>query len=382
MTIRVYLDNNATTRPHPKVVAAMRRYEQELYLNPSSVAGELLGAARPLADARNAMADLLGAGDDDRIVLTSGATEANAWVFQATLPGDHIVTSQVEHSSILAASKKACRLGHPVDSVGVDSIGLIRSEELAAKLRPDTKLVSLQLANNETGVVQPLAALAKIVRKASPAALIHTDATQAIGRIPINLAGELADVDLLSFSGHKFHGPKGIGGLFLRAGVELDPLIPGEQEQGQRGGTSNVPAAAGLAEGARAALSNLTQMPKVSALRDRLEQAITERLWGASINAAHSPRLPNTSSVTIPNIDAEDIVEQLALQGICVATGSACTAGATAPSHVLTAMGLSAADARSTLRYSLSVETSESDIDQLLISLQPLLNANISPGSV
>lgn len=377
MTIRVYLDNNATTRPYPEVVEAMRHYERELYLNASSVAGELLGAAQPLADARKAIAELLGASDDDRIVLTSGATEANAWVFHATLPGDHIVTSQVEHSSIMAASTKACRAGHPVDLVAVDSDGLIRSEELASKLRRDTKLISLQLANNETGVIQPLAALARIARKISPGALIHTDATQAIGRIPIDLADELADVDLLSFSGHKFHGPKGIGGLFLREGVELDPLIPGEQEAGQRGGTSNVPAAAGLAEGARAAISNLINMPRVSALRDRLELAITDGLWGASINAVHSPRLPNTSSVTFPDIVAENIVEQLALRGICVATGSACTAGATAPSHVLTAMGLPAADARSTLRFSLSIETSDTDINQLLMALRQLLSEDI-----
>lgn len=369
MTIRVYLDNNATTRPHPAVIAAMRRYEEELYLNASSAAGELLGAARPLADARRSMAQLLGGSDDDRIVITSGATEANAWVFHATRAGGHIVTSQVEHTSILAASAAARQRGHPVEMVGVDPAGLIRSEDLAAKLRPDTKLVSLQLANNETGVIQPLEALARIVRATAPSALIHTDATQAVGRVAIDLAGELANIDLLSFSAHKFNGPKGIGGLFIRDGIEIEALIPGEQEGGHRGGTSNVPAAAGLAEAARIAHARLGLWPGIAARRDRLESAILSGCPGAAINAVNGPRLPNTSSFTIPGIDADDLVERLALQGICIATGSACTAGATAPSHVLTAMGLSPVSARSTLRVSLSVETTDAELDQLLVAM-------------
>jgi cysteine desulfurase len=377
MTIRVYLDNNATTRPHPEVIAAMRQYQEDMYLNASSAAGELLGAARPLADARKAMAQLLGATEDDRIVLTSGATEANAWVFRATPPGGHIVTSQVEHSSILAAAEQAQRPGHRVDLVGVDKNGLIRPDEMVGLLRPDTRLISLQLANNETGAIQPLEELAALAREVVPGVLIHSDATQAVGRIPIDLSGSLAEIDLLSFSAHKFHGPKGVGGLVLREGVFIEPLIPGEQESGLRGGTSNVPAAAGLAEAARIALSRLVLKPDVSALRDRLEAAISSEWPGVEINAAGAVRLPNTSSISISNIDAEDVVEHLAARGICIATGSACSAGATAPSHVLTAMGLSSALARSTLRFSLSVETSGSDIEQLLSAISPLLKSQL-----
>ena len=235
-------------------------------------------------------------------------------------------------------------------------------------------MVSIQLANNETGAVQSLAELAGLVRDRAPAALFHTDATQALGRIPIDLLEELREVDLLSFSAHKFHGPKGIGGLFLREGAKLAPLIPGEQEGGLRGGTSNVPGAAGLAVAARAAKTNLTRMTNVALLRDRLEQELLTLRPDARIHAAGTRRLPNTCSISLPSLNADDVVEQLALQGICIATGSACTAGATAPSHVLTAMGVSAPDARSTLRFSLSVNTSQEEISDTLATLAPFLH--------
>ncbi len=374
MMIRAYLDNNATTRPYDAVLKAQLLVQQELYLNASSLAGELLGAARPLAEARMATLNLLGGDAEDRLVLTSGASEANAWaIFGATSSGSHIVTTAVEHRSILAASEAARARGLTVDLVGVDANGLISPDTLAASLRPDTQLVSIQLANNETGVIQPLGSLAAMIRKNAPGALIHCDATQAVARIAIDLSDMLAEIDLLSFSAHKFHGPKGIGGLFIRDGVELTPLIAGEQEGGLRGGTSNAPGAAGLAVAARQAQANLKAMAAVAELRDELESRLLALYPGAQINGAGAPRLPNTSSVLFPGALAEDLVEALALQGICVATGSACTAGATAPSHVLTAMGLAPADARSTLRFSLSVETQHQEIDLTLAALAPLL---------
>ncbi|RUW44485.1 aminotransferase class V-fold PLP-dependent enzyme [Mesorhizobium sp. M1A.F.Ca.ET.072.01.1.1] len=237
MEIIAYLDNNATTRPHPEVVEAMRYYQETLFLNASSTAGELLGAARPLHDARIAMLDLLGgAADADQIVLTSGASEANSWVmFGALAPTSHAVTSASEHSSILTAARSAQARGQQIDVLPVNEHGLIDHESLATALRPETRLVSIHFANNETGAVQPLAALAALVRELSPGALLHTDATQAVGRIPIDLAGALAQFDLVSFSAHKFHGPKGIGGLFMRDGVAINALISGEQEKGLRG---------------------------------------------------------------------------------------------------------------------------------------------------
>ena len=320
------------------------------------------------------MASLLGGSDEDQIVLTSGATEANAWVFYSVPARGHIVTSSIEHSSIIAVSERARVLGHPVDVAEVDETGLISLDGLSEVLRPDTRLVSLQLANNETGAVQPLAKIAKVVRSIAPDARIHTDATQAVGRVTLDLTQELAEVDLLSFSGHKFHGPKGIGGLFIRCVIELYTLIPGEQEHGKRGGTSNVPAAAGLAVAARRAKLALASMTTVTALRNALEALLSAMVPSAQINAEGVRRLPNTSSVTLPGVDANDVVEQLALQGICIATGSACNAGASAPSHVLTAMGLTAAKARSTLRFSLSSETVRADIDETVTAMRSFLS--------
>ena len=374
MQIRAYLDNNATTRPNDDVVAAVRFYEDRMYLNASSAAGELLGAARPLDEARAAIRDLLGAAEGDKIILTSGATEANSWVlFGAFQEPSHALICASEHSSVIAAARTATARGHKFDFVGVNGQGQVAARELTALLRQETRLVSIQLANNETGAVQPLAELAGLVRDRAPAALFHTDATQALGRIVIDLSEELREVDLLSFSAHKFHGPKGIGGIFIREGAELAPLIPGEQEGGLRGGTSNVPGAAGLAVAARAAKTNLTRMTDVALLRDRLEQELLRLRPDARIHAAGTRRLPNTCSISFPSLNADHVVEQLALQGICIATGSACRAGATAPSHVLTAMGVSSPDARATLRFSLSVNTSQEEISDTLATLAPFL---------
>lgn len=375
MQISAYLDNNATTRPYSEVIEAMRFYQETLFLNASSAAGELLGAARPLDDARLAMLDLLGgAADVDQVVLTSGASEANSWVmFGALAQASHAVTCATEHSSILAAVRSAQARGRQIDVLPVNENGLIDRESLKAALRPDTRLVSIQLANNETGAIQPLADLAALIREVAPAALLHTDATQAVGRMPIDLAVSLVEVDLLSFSAHKFHGPKGIGGLYLRDGVAIGALIPGEQEKGLRGGTSNVPGAAGLAVAARQAKLRLGKMAEVVRLRDQLEARLLALRADAKIHAQSVARLPNTSSIAFPGIEADDVTEQLALQGICIATGSACTAGATAPSHVLTAMGVYLDDARATLRFSLSAETTQDEIDRTVSALEPLL---------
>jgi len=377
MEISAYLDNNATTRPHPEVLEAMRYYQETLFVNASSTAGELLGAARPLDDARIAMLDLLGGvADADQIVLTSGASEANSWVmFGALAPASHAVTCASEHSSILTAARSAQARGQQIDVLPVNEHGVVDHESLAKVLRPETRLVSIHLANNETGVIQPLTTLAKVVRELSPGALLHTDATQAVGRIPIDLAGALAQFDLLSFSAHKFHGPKGIGGLFIRDGVAIEALISGEQEKGLRGGTSNVPGAAGLAVAARLATLRLCKMAKVVQLRDQLEARLLALRPDAIIHSRSTVRLPNTSSIAFPGVAADDVTEQLALRGICIATGSACMAGATKPSHVLTAMGVSFDDARSTLRFSFSVQTTQDEVDRTITAIEPLLRS-------
>ncbi len=377
MEIRAYLDNNATSRPHRDVIAAMRVYEEHLFLNAASSAGELLGAALPLERARAAMLSVLGGAPDfDRVILTSGATEANSWVLlRAQLEGGRALIGAAEHSSLLAAQAMREAQGDVVERIPIDQNGIVDWAALEAMLSPEVRLVSLQLANNETGAIQPLGEVASLIRKLAPHALLHSDATQAIGRIAVDLADELGDVDLLSFSAHKFHGPKGIGGLFVREGVRLAPLIPGEQESGLRGGTSNVPGAAGLAAAAELAQHHLGQMPRVAMLRDQLEAELCRLRPDAIIHARDVPRLPNTSAIAFPGIVADDVVETAALQGICIATGSACRAGATAPSHVLSAMDVPGELARATLRFSLSVDTSQVELELTLAALEPLLRA-------
>lgn len=287
--------------------------------------------------------------------------------------GEHAVTSAGEHPSILAAVEPAAHRGCAVDIVPLDAWGRVDLTAFAKVVRRDTRLVTLQLANNETGVVHPIAEAAKITRSAAPAAVLHTDATQAVGRIRIDLDGELAQVDALSFSAHKFHGPRGVGGLFAREEITLEPLIHGEQERGRRGGTLNAGAAAGLAVATRQAGQGLKDMSLVAELRNRLEQELLRIRPDARVNGATVRRLPNTSSVTFPGLDADEAVAALALSGVCVSTGSACSAGAAAPSRVLVAMGMTPDEARATLRFSLSRETRPDDLQVLIEYLEPLL---------
>lgn len=377
MKLRAYLDNNATTRLAPEAFAAMTPYLTEVFLNPSSAAGDLLGASRPLADVRRALARLLGAADlCDRFLLTSGAAEANSWAVHAATTDRapaHLLSTAIEHSSLLAALEARRRSGWLVDLAAPDAQGVVGPGQLAPLLRPDTALVSVMLANNETGIVQPVAALADLVRARAPCALLHVDATQAVGRVPIDLVGELGDVDLLSLSGHKLHGPKGVGALFVREGLEVPALIYGAQEGGRRGGTSNAAAAAGLAVAADLARAGLSGMDAVAALRDRFERDMTAARPGLLVLGRAALRLPNTSAVTLPGLDADRAVEDLALQGIVVASGSACTSGALGPSHVLTAMGVSYEAARSTLRISLSRETTPQEVDLVVQAIAELL---------
>lgn len=373
MRVRAYLDNNATTRLAPEALAAMMPYLTEVYLNASSAAGELVGAARPLADAKRELAQLFG--DEEvahRFFLTSGASEANSWAVQiATANGGsgHLVATAIEHPSLLSALEAKSQVGWTVALAPVQGNGRVEPVDIAGLLRPDTAFVSVMLANSETGVIQPIAEIAEVVRKTSPSALFHVDATQALGRIPLNLDSDLADVDLFSVSAHKFHGPKGCGALFAAEGVELPALIHGSQQDGHRGGTPDTAAAAGLAEAARLARVRLLDMPRVQALRDGFEQRLVEEIPEADILGRDSRRLPNTSNFIIPDCNAQDLVERLAMEGIVIASGSACTSGSTAPSHVLTAMGIDYSRAKSALRVSLSVETSEAELDLALAAI-------------
>lgn len=371
--MKAYLDNNATTRPFPEVVEAMRPYWTDLYVNPSSVVGRMMGIDCAIDNAKRALGQLLGGVDLANCVhLTSGASEANSWALAGALEGcarAHIVVSAIEHPSLLAACDAARRAGHAVTPVTVTHEGVVDCVAFEAALEPETRIVSVMLANNETGAIQPLARLASILRAKAPQAILHCDATQAVGRVPVDLLEVLSEVDLLSLSAHKFHGPMGVGALFIRPGVTIAPLIHGGQERGLRGGTLNAGAAAGLAAACRIARERISEWPRQQARRDNFERALRQVIPAVSINAANASRLPNTSSITIPGLDAADLVDALALQGICIAMGSACSAGSDAPSHVLTAMGLSQAQARSTIRISISQETTQAELDTALSAI-------------
>ncbi|PKU22910.1 cysteine desulfurase family protein [Telmatospirillum siberiense] len=379
MMIRAYLDNNATTRLDPEALAAMMPYLTNLYVNPSSAAGELFGTAQPLTEAKRCLARLLGAPElADNLVLTSGASESNSWAVHAATAGrgrGHIVATAIEHPSLMAAFESCRDAGWDVEFASPDEHGCVAPEAVTALLRPETALVSVMLANNETGVIQPVADIGHLVRDLSPSALFHVDVTQAVGRISISLNEDLIAADLVSLSGHKFHGPNGVGALFAADGVRLPPLIYGSQESGRRGGTPDAAAAAGLATAAKLALERLPEMAHVATLRDNFEHALIDCLPELRILGRMAHRLPNTSAFVIPGMNAQHAVEALAHQGVVVAAGSACTSGSPAPSHVMLAMGLSYEEAKSTLRVSLSRETTADEIALAIDCLSTLVRS-------
>lgn len=368
MSTSVYLDNNATTQPAPEVVDAMQECLRDCWGNPSSKhrAGE--AAKLRVGTARAQVAALLGATPPE-IVFTGSATEANHMAILGALAlaegRRHLVASATEHPSTMLLLRHLESSGVRVTLVGVDGQGRLDLDALDSAIEADTALVSLMWANNETGVIFPVQEAARIAKRRG--VLFHTDAVQAAGRVPIDLR-EMA-ADLLTISGHKLHAPKGIGALYVRKGVKLPPLVFGHQERARRGGTENVPGIVGLGVAAELAMKN-TQSE--AALRDRLERGLLT-LPEAKVNAEDAPRLPNTSSVRFGTIDAEIVLDRLDRLGIYASIGSACTAGGSAPSHVLKAMGLSDDEARATVRFSLSRYTREADIDVVLEALPTII---------
>jgi cysteine desulfurase len=362
----IYLDNNATTRPFDEVIESMRRCMEDHYANPSAETSAFTGADRPSIEAASAMATLLGAEDGECFTFTSGATESNNWVFHAAgmRGAGRILISAIEHASVSGPAEAFAQRGFQVLPIPVSSFGVIDLEALESLLTEETILVSILAAHNETGAVQPVAEASQIV-KARSAALFHTDATQALGKLPINLTEAWPEVDLLSFSAHKFHGPKGIGGLYIRPGVQLPPFIlGGGQQLGLRSGTMNSPALAGLAAAAR--LSDNEGLVRTEKLRDRFERELLEAFQEAVIHAKQSLRIPNTSLISFPDLDGEELVAELAAAGIITSTGSACSAGAVGPSASLLAMGVDYTLAEGTIRISLSRLSQEFEIEALL----------------
>lgn len=370
----VYLDNNATTQVAPEVVDVMLPYFQDFYGNPSSMHSFGGQVAARIRKAREQVAILLGA-DPEEIVFTSCGTESdNTAVLSAlrTQPGKkHVVTSRVEHPAIKALSERLGKDGLNVVEVPVDKEGNLDMDEYRRSLTPDTAIVSLMWANNETGVIFPVEEAAAMAKERG--ILFHTDAVQAVGKIPINMKGN--SIDMLSLSGHKLHAPKGIGALYVRKGTPFSPfLIGGHQEKGRRGGTENTPYVTALGKAAELAGSNLqVENTKVRFLRDKLENALLELVPNARVNGNRTNRLPNTTNISFEFIEGEGILLLMDEFGICASSGSACTSGSLQPSHVLRAMGVPFTMAHGSIRFSLSIYNTEEEIDLVIEKLPPII---------
>lgn len=376
-----YFDNNATTRVAPEVFDAMSPFLTEQWGNPSSAYALGREAAEKIEEAREKAAALLNA-EPGEIVFTSCGTESNNSALRSALetnPGKrHVVTTAVEHSANIKYCQHLQRSGLDVTLLPVESDGSLDLHLLEKCLRPDTAIVSVMWANNETGVIFPIDEIAAICR--SKGILFHTDAVQVPGKLAIDVKS--LGVDFLSLSAHKFHAPKGIGLLFVRRLTRFQPyIIGGQQERGQRGGTENVAFIVGLGRAAELAVVNLAEENRrVRALRDRLEKAILHTIPRARRTGTSEPRLPNTSNIAFESVEAEGILLKLDEVGICVSSGSACTTGSLEPSHVLTAMGLSPARARGSIRFSLGIYNTDAEIDYLVKNLTSII-AGLRAGS-
>ena len=374
----IYLDNNATTALAPECVEAVLACLRDSYGNPSSKHGVGERAKGLVEQARAAVARLLNAAAAE-IVFTASGTEANHLAILGALaarPGKvHVVVSAVEHPSTLSLLAHLETSGVRVTRLPVNRGGMLDLAALEQAITPDTALVSLMWANNETGVLFPIVEAAQIARFRG--VLFHTDAVQVAGKIPLDLAQ--VPVDLLTLAGHKFHAPKGVGALFVRKGLKLQPMLFGHQERGRRGGTENVPAIVGMGVACELAAREMdAKAVAMAALRDRLETGVLMRIPCARINGGAALRVSNTSSVRFGELAAEAILDKLDKAGIYASSGAACTAGGNAPSHVLTAMGLSEAQALATIRFSLSRYTTETEIDcvlDILVSISKRMTA-------
>ena len=382
MSKLIYLDNAATTKTAPEVLDAMLPYFSEYYGNPSSIYDFAQKSKEAVTKGRQQIADVIGAKTEE-IYFTGGGSESDNWALKATAEaysskGKHIITSAIEHHAILHTAQWLELHGFEVTYVGVDENGKIKLDELEAAIRPDTILISVMAANNEIGTIEPIAEIGKIAHEHG--VLFHTDAVQAVGHVPVNVHAQ--NIDMLSLSGHKFHGPKGIGVLYVRKGVPLFNLIEGgAQERGRRAGTENIPAIVGMAAALKEAVANLDEnMAKISAMRDRLIEGLSQ-VEHSRLNGDAKKRLPGNVNFCFEGIEGESLLLLLDEKGIEASSGSACTSGSLDPSHVLLAIGLPHEVAHGSLRLTLCEENTPEQIEYIIKEVPEIVSylRNISP---
>jgi len=370
----VYLDNNATTQVAAEVLEAMLPYFRDLYGNPSSMHSFGGQVAQEIHEARKQVASLIGAIPEE-IIFTSCGTESDNAAIRSALAVHpdrrHLVTSRVEHPAIKALYTDLARQGYHVTELPVDKDGLLDLDQYEKSLSPDTAVVSLMWANNETGVLFPVEKAAELAHERG--ILFHTDAVQAVGKIPLQMKTNV--IDMLSLSGHKLHAPKGIGVLYVRKGTKYAPfLIGGHQEKQRRGGTENTPSIIGLGKACELAARHMaTENITVKKLRDKLEKQILARIPSSRVNGDFLNRLPNTTNISFEFVEGEGILLLMDEYGICASSGSACTSGSLQPSHVLRAMGVPFTMAHGSIRFSLSIYNTEAEINFVIEKLPPII---------
>lgn len=371
----IYLDNAATTPPFPEVVEAMFPFIKENFGNPSSFHSYGVYTKREIEKARRKVANLIHANSEE-IIFTSSGAEANNLALKGVAlayqkKGNHIIISEIEHYSVVHSAKTLEKMGFEVAYIPVDKYGTADPDDVSRAIKKETILISIMHANHEVGTIQPIAAIGKIAKEKE--VLFHTDAIQSVGHIPVNV--EEMNVDMLSLSGHRFYGPKGIGVLYLRKGIRITPIIHGGiQEDGRRGGTENVPAIIGLGVSAEMVQNDLLgTIERVRKLRNRLGKGILERIDHVYVNGHPTNRLPGFLSLCVEFVEGESMIMMLNAQGICAATGSACTSMAMKASHVLTAMGVDGALAQGSLLFSFGRGNVEEDVDRVLEAFPPIV---------
>ncbi len=380
----IYLDHAATTYVKPEVFEVMKPYFDTEYGNPSSIYSIGRSNRKAVEDARISVAKSIGAAEPSEIYFTGSGTESDNWAIKGAAlalkkKGKHIITSNIEHPAVLATCEFLQKQGYDITYVKVDEEGLINPEDVDKEIRPDTILVTIMMANNEIGTIQPIKEIAQVCKKHG--VLFHTDAVQAAGNIPINVKD--LGVDLLSVSGHKFYGPKGVGMLYIRKGVRIESLIHGgHQERNRRAGTENVPGIVGFAKALELANINMeAHYKKLSSLRDRALKGITDRIPYTRVNGSMEKRLPGNLNISFRFVEGESVLLMLDMKGIKASSGSACTSGSLDPSHVLLSIGLPHEIAHGSLRLSFGEINTEEEVDYLIDALDEIINKlrNMSP---